>query len=538
MANKETTYEKTTGALYGSLFTAYDEQKFDESVALFETRHKRWGIDLEWFKGKSCLDAGCGGGRYLVALARLGASQVTGIDISQPAVDAANARLQSRGLSNVALARLGSVLELPVADASFDYVVSSGVIHHTPNPKQGFDELTRVLKPGGKLFLSVYGRGGLFWMVNDIGRLIARVVPFAWMEAFWKALGIPANKRYNYMDNLYVPYCARFTEKEIREWLRQAGFENIQRVKFERYDYEKLWSRFMYGQGWLQFYADKKPLLGSGITETPVLKLPLKPDWRFVPTEIESETGGIYDDLFSAYDEKRFEESVELFPMRQQKWGVPLDWFKGKVCLDVGCGQGRFVTALGRLGAAKAIGVDINQRGLAAGRSRRWFKELNNVELMRASALDLPFQDGYFDYVISSGVLLLCPEPKLGFAELVRVTKPGGRIFLSMYGSGGIKWMIYDVARATVGRFIPHRVTLAVFKFLGFPPNKRYNLLDDVYTPYSHRYTEAEVRQWFEAAGFEKPRRVKFERYDYEKFWNRVYHGEGWLQLMADKKTG
>lgn len=255
---KSSSYEQATSELYGSLFTAYDEKKFDESVDLFFMRHKSWGIDLEWFKGKTCLDAGCGGGRYLVALSRLGAAKVAGIDISEDAVKAANQRLETRGLSPVAHAQRASVLEIPFPDASFDYVVSSGVIHHTPDPKRGFRELVRVLKPGGKLFLSVYGKGGLVWMLNDIGRLIAKVVPFKVMEALWKAMGIPANKRYNYLDNMYVPYCYRYTEKEIRQWLANAGFENVQRMKFERYDYSAFKSRMLHGEGWLQFYADKK----------------------------------------------------------------------------------------------------------------------------------------------------------------------------------------------------------------------------------------------------------------------------------------
>ncbi len=272
------------------------------------------------------------------------------------------------------------------------------------------------------------------------------------------------------------------------------------------------------------------------MTETPILKIPVRSDWTFHRTDIEDETRQIYDNLFSSYDERRFEESVELFPMRQQKWGIDLNWFKGKTCLDVGCGQGRFVTALGRLGAAKAIGVDINERGLEAGRNRRWFKELNNVELLNSSALDLPFTDKFFDYVICSGVLLLCPDPKKGFDELVRVTKPGGRIFLSMYGKGGLKWAVNDFFRFFLMRFVPFRVTEAAFKAVGVPPNKRYNILDNLYTPYTHRYTENEIRKWFEDAGFENIRRVKFERYDYETLMSRVIHGEGWIQIMADRK--
>lgn len=273
------------------------------------------------------------------------------------------------------------------------------------------------------------------------------------------------------------------------------------------------------------------------MNETPILHIPIRPDWQFQKTEIEDSTRKIYDNLFSAYDERRFKESVELFPMRQQKWGVPLEWFKGKTCLDVGCGQGRFVVALGRLGAAKAIGVDINEMGLEACRSREWYKELNNVELMNSSAGSLPFVDSYFDYVICSGVLLLMPDPFEGFKELVRVTKPGGRIFLSMYGKGGLKWATNDFFRFFLMRFVPFEVTEAVFKAVGVPPNKRYNILDNLYTPYTHRYTEAEIRKWFTDAGFENIRRVKFERYDYESLSSRIIHGEGWIQIMADKKV-
>jgi ubiquinone/menaquinone biosynthesis C-methylase UbiE len=253
----EKKYKKKTGNIYGDLFSGYSKKLFDESVELFFMRHKMWGVDLNWFKGKKCLDGGCGGGRYLVALSRLGASEVRGIDISEDAVRVANQRLNERSLRGEAIQ--ASVLEIPFPDNSFDYVVSSGVIHHTPNPKKGFDELVRVLKPGGKFFLSVYGRGGTKWFFKvDIWRYtIAKIIPFRVMQAIWKFLGVPANKRYAILDNIYVPYCYRYTEKEIVTWLKDVGFKNIRRVKFERYDYEKFLSRIVYGEGWLQFYADK-----------------------------------------------------------------------------------------------------------------------------------------------------------------------------------------------------------------------------------------------------------------------------------------
>ena len=137
------TYIDKTGALYSSLFSAYDDRLFEESVDLFAARHKRWGIDTEWFNGKVCLDGGCGGGRYLVALSRLGARQVQGIDLSEQHIELVKKRLADRNLTQAHIQK-ASVLDIPFPDKYFDFVVSTGVIHHTPNPRAAFSELARV----------------------------------------------------------------------------------------------------------------------------------------------------------------------------------------------------------------------------------------------------------------------------------------------------------------------------------------------------------------------------------------------------------
>jgi len=252
-------YSNKTGEIYGKLFTDYNEKQFDESVDLFFKRHDLWGMDTSFFKDKICLDAGCGGGRFVVALAKCGAKKAIGVDISRDAITEADYRLDSRDLRNAEV-YIGSVLDLKYEDNTFDYVVCSGVIHHTHNPKKGFNELIRVLKPGGTLFLSVYGRGGIKWFINDLFRYsFCKIIPFGVLDFVFSLFGVPANKRYNILDNLYVTYVHRFTEKEIRDWLMPYfDDKDIKRVKFERYDYETLMSRIIHGEGWIQIYAYNK----------------------------------------------------------------------------------------------------------------------------------------------------------------------------------------------------------------------------------------------------------------------------------------
>src|SRR5262245_12110009 len=102
--------EQDTGRLFSDLWGPYDGKLFEESVDLFVKRLQRARFDPNWFKGKSCLDAGCGGGRNSIAMARLGAKEVVGIDVGEQGL--VDAQQRSRGLSNLKF-RHGSILDIP-----------------------------------------------------------------------------------------------------------------------------------------------------------------------------------------------------------------------------------------------------------------------------------------------------------------------------------------------------------------------------------------------------------------------------------------
>ncbi|MFE6509082.1 methyltransferase domain-containing protein [Nocardioides sp. NPDC057767] len=104
----------------------------------------------------------------------------------------------------------------------------------------------------------------------------------------------------------------------------------------------------------------------------------------------------------------------------------------GETLLDLGSGSGMDVfyaaTLVGTSG--KVIGVDFTPEQLAKAR-RLAAGHADAVEFREGRLDDLPVEDGTVDCVISNGVINLCPDKALVFAEAARVLRPGGRLALA-----------------------------------------------------------------------------------------------------------
>jgi ubiquinone/menaquinone biosynthesis C-methylase UbiE len=101
-------------------------------------------------RGQSALDLGCGTGRHSVWLAEGGAA-VTAVDLSEGML--AQAR-QKPGMDKVRFIQHDLTQPLPLNAASFDLVVSGLVLEHIPDPRNFFEQIHRMLKPGGRAVVS------------------------------------------------------------------------------------------------------------------------------------------------------------------------------------------------------------------------------------------------------------------------------------------------------------------------------------------------------------------------------------------------
>lgn len=133
-------------------------------------------------EGLKILDAGSGNGGVSIAFSKAGA-EVYGLEIESDLVEIAclNAEADQAGVKFV----LYDGVKFPFADGEFDAVLSISVLEHVSNPQNYLNEILRVLKPGGFLYLALPNRlwprethtllWGLAYLPYELAEAMARV---------------------------------------------------------------------------------------------------------------------------------------------------------------------------------------------------------------------------------------------------------------------------------------------------------------------------------------------------------------------------
>ena len=161
----------------------------------------------------------------------------------------------------------------------------------------------------------------------------------------------------------------------------------------------------------------------------------------------------------------------------------------GMDVLDLGCGDGTTALPAARLGAS-VLGIDIAANLVAAGNERARDAGLANLRFEEGDASSLGnLAEGSFDLVVSIFGAMFAPRPYDVAREMVRVTRPGGRIVMGNWIPGD-PTLVAQILKISAAYTPP-------------PP-------EGFVSPMSWG-DEAEVRQRFEAAGI-APANIAFER--------------------------
>ena len=108
------------------------------------------------------LEVGCGWGEFAERLQAELAADVVAVDLSQRMVELA----RERGVD----AHVGDVQDLPFEDTSFDVAVANWMLYHVPDLERGLSELSRVLRPGGRLVAATNSLDHLSELWTLVGR--------------------------------------------------------------------------------------------------------------------------------------------------------------------------------------------------------------------------------------------------------------------------------------------------------------------------------------------------------------------------------
>jgi SAM-dependent methyltransferase len=136
-----------------------------------------------------------------------------------------------------------------------------------------------------------------------------------------------------------------------------------------------------------------------------------------------------FDVAAEAYDRFMGRYSLLLSPQLADLAGVRA----GQRVLDVGCGPGALTAELvTRLGPAAVAAVDPSEPFVAAARARN-----PGVNVLRASAEQLPFPDQAFDAALAQLVVHFMSDPVAGVAEMARVTRRDGVVAACVWDHGG-----------------------------------------------------------------------------------------------------
>ncbi len=206
---------------------------------------------------KKLLDAGCGNGVLTSLISRFQCESY-GLDISDSVFRASFECKPLWSPNNPAIFSKGSLTNPPFKEKTFDYIYSSGVLHHNKNTRESLKLLIPLLKEDGKIYVWLYKKRIIQQLYAEPLRKVVVHLPPELMSGFTRLLSFPfqfmrklnnivKGRQYaNYnLDELQLSlhdtfsptYVNQHDEKELISWFKEFGFKNYKVTVRDRHGF-------------------------------------------------------------------------------------------------------------------------------------------------------------------------------------------------------------------------------------------------------------------------------------------------------------
>ncbi len=202
----------------------YEWNIYRDILPIHKEQFCRWiaPVQLDFFQGKTFLDAGCGIGRNSYWPLLTGAQSSYAFDYDERTVAVAKQNLNRFPQTTVALQ---SIYEITFEN-EFDIVFCIGVLHHLADPRRAIENLVRAVKPGGTLILWIYAYEG-----NE--RFLKWVNPVRF--AITSRLPLPLTRLLSKILTALLKIWLLFPQqKEYFKLLQQMSFRHIEAIVFDQ----------------------------------------------------------------------------------------------------------------------------------------------------------------------------------------------------------------------------------------------------------------------------------------------------------------
>lgn len=172
------------------------------------------------------VEVGCGTGQMSLFLASAD-RMVIGADLTRASLELAAAAAERFRLPRVRFVET-DLFHPGLAAHSFDVVYSSGVLHHTPDPRAAFAALARLARPGGVVVLGLYN--AFARIPHRLRRGLARATGFRFVPfdpVLRDRAAEPARRKAWLRDQYLHPEEHRHTLGEVQTWFRENGVEYL-----------------------------------------------------------------------------------------------------------------------------------------------------------------------------------------------------------------------------------------------------------------------------------------------------------------------